>query len=258
MQPFQYLDIDPTLSRINSSITAFTADLNTWYDNRPGSLVRDALELQKHSCLLMYRLFDYYYQGEESEVTGKPGRRLADQTVCLALLIFVIIVTEPDASSVGPRFTQAVTRLRAALERIPTTHWKESTALLLWIVTLATLGAKKLPRLQRDHDSDYFFFIQYFKSASEPEAHADIRTEELLNTMLETCPWVAFILDTRAKRLWSGMGLCAAEAMEVVESSSEDEGQPVDSEYAVGQSTALRFFPARRGGKRSASWVSEV
>jgi hypothetical protein len=49
------------------------------------------------------------------------------------------------------------------------------------------------------------------------------------------------------------MGLCRASVVDVEESSSEDGEFAVDDEYALGQSTTARFFPALKAGLKKVS-----
>jgi hypothetical protein len=49
------------------------------------------------------------------------------------------------------------------------------------------------------------------------------------------------------------MGLCIPDIVDMYESSSEEEEPPVDDEYAVGQSTTARFFPALKSGSKKTS-----
>jgi hypothetical protein len=253
MQSLQYLNVDPLLLRVMSSTNTFSTDLTTWYTNRPEASHGDALELQKHSCLLMYRLFDFYQQGEENEASERRGRRAIDQSICLALVIFVVSATEPDVFSVSPRLSKATAKLRKALERIPITDWADAPSLLLWVLTMAALSAKGMAKSQRDGESDYSFVMRYSRSAFIVGSSSTMAGVEELLKMVQTWPWVFCVFDVQAKQLWSKMGLCGGEAVEAEKSSGEDEEQFVDEEDAVGRSTGQRFFAAKMAGSGSVS-----
>ncbi|KAF1842458.1 uncharacterized protein K460DRAFT_359066 [Cucurbitaria berberidis CBS 394.84] len=252
LRPFQNLSIGRALFDIVSTITIFVSDLTAWYES--GICPVDSFELQKHASLLMYRLFDWYEQNARYQ---DQSATLVDQSICLALLIFMVNATEPNALSFGSRLSKTVTKLRKSLQRVPLLRWTNAPDILLWTLTMGALGAKGLPKGSRatsSAESELSFFTQYSYTAFLGHDNSVASTDlELLLEKMRTCLWIPSIFDVRVKRLWESMGLCKAEVWEWEELSSSSEGdkdQVVDDEYALGQSTTLRFFSAGGGKTR--------
>lgn len=220
---------------------------------RSGYSSTESFELQKHACLLMYRLFDWYQLGEELKSAGGPGRNPVDQSICLAYLIFLVFATEPHAQSFGSRLSKTVTKLRQALEVIMVEQWTNVPDLLLWTLTMGAMGAKGLPRPQQSSASEYGFFVQYFHLTFVSKGHDSSTTAGSLLRRLQHCPWISSIFDTRARRMWAQVGLCRADLTNVYDSSSEEEEASVGDEHAVGQSTTARFFPALKSASKKSS-----
>lgn len=160
--PFQRLTPHIPLLKIIYSINLFTSDLADWYDTGRAPYPLDPFDLQKHGCLLMYRLFDWYQVGEESSLTGGPGRKPMDQSICLAHLIFLVIATEPHAQAFGSRLSKVVVKLRQSLQGCSVSRWATAPDSLLWILTMGALGAKDLPRSQQGCASEFAFFCPVF------------------------------------------------------------------------------------------------
>ena len=249
LRPYHNLGIDPALFDIVSTITIFISDITVWYETSICPV--DSFELQKHASLLMYRLFDWYEQHTESH---EHDMERVDKSVCLALLIFMVNATEPNALSFGSRLSKAVTKLRASLQKVTLDRWSNAPDLLLWILTMGALGAKGLPKpskLATGTEPDLAFFTQYSYTAFSGHSFSMVSMDlELLLEKMGTCLWIPSVFDERVKRLWVSMGLCRAEVVEIEDisssgSSSEGErDQVVDDEYALGQSTTMRFFTA--------------
>jgi hypothetical protein len=251
--PFLNLRLDNALLDIIHSVHLFSSDLATWYDGKYTLHPLDPFELQKHACLLTYRLFDWYQCGEESEFAGTSARNPIDQSVCLAHLIFLVVATEPCAQSLGSRLSKVVVKLRQALQRVSILHWTAVPELFLWTLTMGALGAKGLPRSQQSCASEFAFFVQYSQLSFASSKHSGSQTAEDLLRRVQHCPWIPLVFDMRAKRMWARMGLCRASVVDVEESSSEDGEFAVDDEYALGQSTTARFFPALKAGLKKVS-----
>lgn len=250
---FQESCPDESLLTILESVNIFISDLATWYGAGRTPYLLDPFDLQKHSCLLMYRLFDWYQLGEDSEIAGGKGREPIDQAICLAHLICLVIATEPYGQSFGSRLSNIVVKLRQALQRIPVSHWATASNVLLWVVTMGAIGAKGLPRFQQHSISEFDFFSQYSQHLFAPTQTGGFITAHSLLERLHGSPWISIVFDARAKRLWALMGFCMPDIADMYESSSEEEGIPIDDEHALGQSTTARFFPAAKPVSRRLS-----
>jgi hypothetical protein len=81
----------------------------------------------------MYRLFDWYDRNQHDQNPDIVSNKDVDKSVCLALLIFMIIATEPNANaqSFGSGLSKATTKLHESLQRVPMYHWSASPDLLL-------------------------------------------------------------------------------------------------------------------------------
>lgn len=242
--PFQRLYSDCLLLKIVNSVDLFVSDLANWYETGRNLATFDPLELQKHACLLTYRLFDWYQTGEELEITGCIGRNPLDQSICLAHLIFLVKATEPLARSLGSRLAKVVLKLRSALQRVPLSDWVVAPEAFLWTLTIGALAAKDLPRAPQVRPSELDFFVQYSQLAFPSESNNRITSAQDILRKVQRCPWIPSIFDAKARRLWAQMGLCTPGVVDMYESGSEEEGLPVDDEHALGQSTTARFFPA--------------
>lgn len=250
---FQRLCSDGTLLTIIQLVNIFICDLTDWYETGPNLYPLNTFELQKHACLLTYRLFDWYQTGEESELAGRNGRTPLDKCICLGHLIFLVMATEPLAYSFGSRFAKVVLRLRRSLQRVPLSNWTAAPEAFLWTLTMGALAAKDLPRTDFVRPSELAFFIQLSQLAFPPNDGNTLASSEEVLQQVQQCPWVPSIFDAKARRLWAQMGLCMLEIVDLYESSSEEEGPLVDDEHALGQSTTERFFPAMKSGLKSTS-----
>jgi hypothetical protein len=238
------MDIDRPLFKIAVATTLFVADLTKWYED--GICPVDSLDLQKHASLLMYRLFHWYqHSGDDSCNIQTSTTNPVDQSICLALLIFMVNATDPNASSFGSRLSKTVTKLRQALCRIPIFQWGKAPNLLFWVLTMGALGAKGLSKTHTapSGEPELVFFQEHIRFAFAGEALThDTSTDRLLDKV-RTCLWIPSVFDARAKALWVSMGLCGACIIDIEDVSSSD-GEQVEDEYALGQSTTLRFFTA--------------
>jgi hypothetical protein len=241
------------LPKIFESVDIFISDLADWYESGNTFLTHDPIELQKHACLLTYRLFDWYQTGEELEMSGNIGRNPLDQSICLAHLIFLVMATEPLARSLGSRLAKVVLKLRSSLQRVPLSDWTAAPEAFLWTLTMGALAAKDLPRTPHVRPSELAFFMQYSQLAFPSEDNNRLASAQDILRQVQLCPWIPSILNAKARRLWAQIGLCMPDVVDLYESSSEEEGLPVDDEHALGQSTTARFFPAMKSGSKKSS-----
>jgi len=206
----------------------------------------DSLDLQKHASLLMYRLFDWHQQSECSSVGGRAPTSAVDQSVCLALLIFLVNATEPNAGPLGPRLSKVVIKLRQSLQRVRVLRWAKSPDILLWVLTMGALGVGSYSRAHKAYgDACLGFFTENIKLAlAGTSVHQRSSTDHLID-ILGSCLWVPSVFNKRVRSLGMSMGLCGTCIIEVKDAgSSEDE--PADGEYALGHSTTSRFFAVNR------------
>ncbi|KAF1947760.1 hypothetical protein EJ02DRAFT_429533 [Clathrospora elynae] len=242
LRQFHALGVDHALFQITSTVAVFIADLTTWYNT--GTFPVDSLDLQKHASLLMYRLFDWYQQSSDAI---NASNAVIDQSICLALLIFMVIATEPNAQSFGSRLSKATAELYTARDKMPMHRWSNAPGLLFWILTMGALGAKNLPRNTRilNTQPTLPYFAQYSREVVAASGLHGMVSDEQLLERTRSYLWISTIFNDRVKRLWVSMGLCRADVVDVDDmSGSEGERDQVDVEYALGQSTTMRFFAA--------------
>lgn len=140
MRGFRILNLDRALLKIFFTIAMFTKDLTDWYEY--GVCAVDSLERQKHASLLMYRLFDWYEKSGCDNPAQESFTESTDRSICLALMIFMVYATEPNAAVFGPRLFKTVVKLRQSLQRVSLACWFNAPDLLFWVLTLRALGAK--------------------------------------------------------------------------------------------------------------------
>jgi hypothetical protein len=129
LRPYHNLGIDRALFGVISTIAVFISDLTNWYDT--GTCPVDSLDLQKHASLLMYRLFDWYNRNQNLvDVSNKD----ADECICLASLIFMVIATD-NTGSFGSRLSKVTTKLYITLQRVSVQRWSTAPDLLFWTLT---------------------------------------------------------------------------------------------------------------------------
>jgi hypothetical protein len=151
------------------AITVFVADLTEWYSAH--TALTDPLDLQKHASLLMHRLFTWHQCNVCTTVHGKATTAALDQSICLALLIFMVHATEQNVDSFGPRLTMTVTKLRQSLQDLPLYVWRKAPNVLFWVLTMGALGAKSLSKSDRarKQDPDISFFEEHIRLAFPSE-----------------------------------------------------------------------------------------
>lgn len=238
MQPFHSLGMTPPLLDVIGSVTMFILDLTIWYNTGVCSV--DALELQKHASLLKYRLFDWYVQSPQD------GSHATDQSVCLALLLFMTHATEPSAPSFGLRLWKVTRKLRSSLRESSPSHWSGVPNLLVWTLTMGALSAKGLSQTSRSSSANSLvhFFTQRLALACAM-SNLDTVTPACILKRLRVCLWIPLLFDEPVTRLWEAMRLHTVDVLHLDETSTsgdEDRDQFIDNEYALGQSTTTRFF----------------
>ena len=255
LRDFRVLNLDRSLLKIIFTITVFIADLANWYET--GICPVDSLDLQKHASLLMFRLFAWYQHSEQDCLSENNFAKSVDQSVCLALLICMVNATEPNAASFGPRLHKAVIKLRLSLKRVPMVRWSNVPNLLFWVLTMGALGSRSLPKVHRSTgtEAEMSFFREYIKCLFTGEMCSHTTSAEQLLTRMRTCLWIPSVFDERVKSIWVLMGLCGANEMELDDISSSEGELVIEDEYALGQSTTLRFFSANKGKSRKISFL---
>ncbi|KAL5115779.1 hypothetical protein ACEQ8H_006387, partial [Pleosporales sp. CAS-2024a] len=247
LEYFRQLKVDDGLSAIATAMAMFAADLNHWYEE--GVCPMDCLDLQKHASLLMYRLFAWYHQRTttQHDVVGRGSTAAdaVDRSICLALLIFMVTATEPNAGSFGPRLSKTVFALRQSLEQVGKRQWEQTQDLLVWILAMGALGENSLPRaykpLRGDHRTS--FFREHMILAMESESLDQRPCIAHILQRMATCLWVPSVFNERVRVLWEYMDLNGAADVEPEEMGIA-EADRVEDEYALGRSTTLRFFTA--------------
>lgn len=226
---FRDLKLDADLFEIINNIIVFTGDLSAWFDDSRCPV--EPLELQKHVCLLIYRLYDWYRK-ETPEQQHTP----IDQSICLALIIFLVRSSHPFHPGYQAMIITSVKKLRASMTKGSIFRWAKSPDLLLWALTIGALAAQGT--------TEASFFSQYC-SVAFADAGFDDKTsaEELLDRM-KNCLWIPVVFDNEVKKLWAHMGLAKG-----VEEAIPDEGEldgllspEIKEDDVVGLLTSARFF----------------
>jgi hypothetical protein len=226
---FSDLGLDPELSEITSTIVVFTGDMSLWYEDKICPV--DALELQRHACLLTYRLFEWYTTHVSDEWGGEDTSSPVEQSICLALLIFVFKISNPF-DPLQALILTPIKKLRAALSKGSLSSWAKSPDLLLWTLTIGSLAAQGT--------AESSFFTQYSFVAFSHAGLTDRTSAEELLRRMKTCLWVPWLLDEEATRLWAKTGLVRGRVEEQM-----DDGMlspEIREDIAVGLLTSHRFF----------------
>ncbi|KAF2191344.1 hypothetical protein K469DRAFT_656147 [Zopfia rhizophila CBS 207.26] len=225
LRQFRALNLDAGLLEIISNVVVFIGDIGAWFEDRCCPL--DPLELQKHACLLMYRVFDWY---------SKEGveRNSLDQCICLGVLIFLVRTSQPHGHSYRAMILTAVRKLREALKKTNIFRWAKSPDLFLWTLTMGALAAQG--------STEWGFFAQYC-SVTFADAGFDEKTttEELLQKM-KKCLWIPSLLDKDVGKLWLQIGLTTNDETVDEEEEVEMVNLEVKDDDAVGMLTSNRFF----------------
>lgn len=206
LHDFRRVIHDPELLRIASTIAVFTTDLKLWYET--GKCAVDSLELQKHASLLLYRLFNWHQNQEGTIFHANACTSPVDRSICLALLIFMVYATEPNAGSLSGRLLKATIKLRFCVQQVPMSQWVSEPNLFFWILSMGALGAESPSkgRTLPDLGSELMFFRDYLRRAFPTETCNHATSAEYLLRRARECLWIPSILDERAKAMWTAMG----------------------------------------------------
>ncbi|CBX99959.1 predicted protein [Plenodomus lingam JN3] len=240
----QDLGVNRILLEIIHAIVVFVPNLILWYDR--SSCLVDSIELQKHASLLMYRLFDWYDRC--------PGddRHAMDRSICLALLIFMTHATEPKAVPFGSRLAKVVGKLHVIFQEIPLSAWSNARDVYLWVITMGALGSQDPLSINSSLRVDpiMVFFAQKFALAFETGT-MDVTAEAYMIDKLHACLWIPSVFDARLVNLWEIMQSCNLNISDESSTGREGDGHHlVTNDYALGQSTTMRFFANDRAGKK--------
>ncbi|KAH9877458.1 hypothetical protein IAQ61_002825 [Plenodomus lingam] len=240
----QDLGVNRILLEIIHAIVVFVPNLILWYDR--SSCLVDSIELQKHASLLMYRLFDWYDRC--------PGddRHAMDRSICLALLIFMTHATEPKAVPFGSRLAKVVGKLHVIFQEIPLSEWSNARDVYLWVITMGALGSQDPLSINSSLRVDpiMVFFAQKFALAFETGT-MDVTAEAYMIDKLHACLWIPSVFDARLVNLWEIMQSCNLNISDESSTGREGDGHDlVTNDYALGQSTTMRFFANDRAGKK--------
>jgi hypothetical protein len=118
-------------------------------------------------------------------------------------------------------------------------RWSTAPDLFFWVLTMGALAAKSQHRAVGG-ESIASFFKEHMQLAF---AGGGVGSTDRLLDMVRTGLWIPTVFDERVKVLWVSMGLYGACVVDV-EDVSSSEGEQGEDEYALGQSTTLRFFTA--------------
>ncbi|KAF7566464.1 Fungal-trans-2 domain containing protein [Pyrenophora tritici-repentis] len=110
LRQFHNLGIDRGLFNITPTIAVFISDLTSWYDT--GNCPVDPLDLQKHASLLLYRLFNWYDNNQYDRNQHDNSQSTVSESICLALIIFMVVAPEPNAQPLGCRLSRVTTKLQ--------------------------------------------------------------------------------------------------------------------------------------------------
>jgi hypothetical protein len=230
----QGLDIDADLQEIVADTSSLSSDMTSWLDDSKCAL--DPIDLQQHGFLLLQRCLALL-------LNSNTSRSPIDQSVCLAVLIFVVRITQPADYGFRTMVSSSIPRLRAALKKTSISKWSRAPDLLLWTLTIGTLAAQ---------ESQHFDFFAQYSTAALAEAGVDDTTpcDELLARM-KGCLWLSSLMDQDVRKLWARIGIGRADE-EMRGIKEEQDESPVShvttpdeddrDEAAVGRLTSMRFF----------------
>jgi hypothetical protein len=202
--------------------------MSSWFEDKKCPL--DPLELQKHACLLNYRLYNWY------STPGKGGtgeRSPVDQSVCLALIIFLVKASSPYDPSYRAIILTSMKKLREALTKAPIFRWAKSPDLLLWTLTMGALAAQGTVEAS--------FFTPYSSLAfADAGFDGETSADELLARMRRLI-WIPLLFDDEVTSLWIQMGIAKGESPGA--DIEEGLGSPdIKEDDVVGLLTSTRFF----------------
>lgn len=233
LQLLRYLDIEGELQDLASDAASLSVDMTSWLDDP--KCILDPVQLQTHGFLLLQRCLAFL---STSSSTIQP----LDHSLCLAILIFVVRITQPADYSFHAMATASVPRLRVALKKAPVSEWANAPDVLLWILTIGSLAAQ---------GTQHFDFFAQTSAAAFASADIDETTSrDKLMARMKSILWLDSLMDAPARKLWTQLGVTKSpDSIHFVE---EEEDQktgvtgpltPDDKdEAAVGRLTSTRFF----------------
>jgi len=230
----QDLDIDADLQEIVADTSSLSSDMTSWLDDPKCAL--DPVDLQKHGFLLLQRCLAFLSNSNTS-------RSPVDQSVCLAVLIFVVRITQPADYSFRTMVSASLPRLRAALKKTRISKWSSGPDLLLWTLTIGMLAAQ---------GSQHFDFFAQYSTTAFAEAGVDDTTpcDELLARM-KGCLWLSSLMDQDVRKLWARIEIGGGgEEMRGIKEEQDKSlfnhvitpHEDDRAEAAVGRLTSTRFF----------------
>jgi hypothetical protein len=167
---------------------------------------------------------------QESETV--PERDPIDQSICLALIIFLVKISHPFNPSYLAFVLTPVKKLRAALSSTSIFRWAKSPTLLLWTLTMGAQAAYG--------SAEFGFFQQYCSVAFADQGFDGKGNAGELFERMRTILWCGMLLDEEVRKLWVKMGIIKGDVKDV-----EEEG-PVSPDIreddVVGLLTSARFF----------------
>ncbi|KAF2806097.1 uncharacterized protein BDZ99DRAFT_539601 [Mytilinidion resinicola] len=189
-------NVRDSLIELVDDLLNFAADLNAWFEDPACPL--DPLDIQNHSSVLECLFLRWLRNDSNTESVRMP----IEEALCIALLIFVVGVSEAVSPNAEPHYLHfpLSKRLQDALRAICRQDWMSCPDLLLWILSIgaiATLGAQ-----------DFSWFIRQLTVAC---GEFGIASSCSLIERLEQCVWVGFKLNPAAKRLWDEISLLRLE-----------------------------------------------
>ncbi|KAF2865894.1 fungal-specific transcription factor domain-containing protein [Massariosphaeria phaeospora] len=238
---FRDLKLDADLLDIIDDITVFVGDISSWF--KDPTCLFDPIELQKHGCLLMYRLFDWYSKDEDSN--GDTSRTKdtrhtdspIDASISLALLIFLTRTAQPLDPSYRSIILTTVRKLRAALTTGSSFRWAKSPDLLLWTLTMGALAAQG--------STEAKFFTKYCEVAFADAGVGVMSNADNLLKRLGKCLWIPMVFDDEVRALLTLIGVGKQEEAGQVLQKDELATEELKENEVVGLLTSHRFFPDR-------------
>ncbi|KAF1959576.1 hypothetical protein CC80DRAFT_590790 [Byssothecium circinans] len=243
---FQSLNPNSVLLEIIGDTIVFIGDLNEWLDNPRETL--NPFEFQKNMSLLIYRFFDWYKLGEEDP---DLERNPVDQSICLALIIFLIASQEPRNYSIMVQV--AAQKLKTSLAKC-LFSWGKATDLLVWTLTIGALATQ---------GTEHFaFFKENCRYAYANQGVNEMTTTHEMLDRMRKCLWIGSTpsssssssssraedlqnLDDEARKLWALMGYTQEEVFDSIEEGVMGLDR-IKTEDVVGGLTGDRFYNPNR------------
>lgn len=188
--------------------------------------------MQKHICLLLYRLFDWQKLGEEDL---SLERRPLDRSICLALIIFLTAGHNPNYTYANMLYATSQ-RLQNSLRECSSQTWEQAPDLHVWTLSLGGLAT-------RSTDEFGFFTNRCVAAFKKQGFGAKTNPEEVLDRLRKFI-WLGK-LDTDIKDMWLEMGICMGEEAQETTPITQKSPSPdrtIKKEDIVGGLTNERFY----------------